>query len=108
MALQGFIRQTLGVMNRMTIAHSHQPKTQCTCEVPAKEVHQEGLRIAPGKTGAILNPSWWTSFAGTSHVHWVFGWWEWAIVILFMTPNVWRMKPWSAITVSYTHLRAHE
>ena len=30
-------------------------------------------------------------------MHWVFGWWEWAIVILFMTPNVWRMKPWSAI-----------
>lgn len=49
--------------------------------------------------GAILNPSWWTALAGTSHVHWVFGWWEWAIVILFMTPNVWRMKPWSAITL---------
>jgi AAT family amino acid transporter len=32
-------------------------------------------------------------------VHWVFGWWEWAIIVLFMTPNVWRMKPWSAITL---------
>lgn len=49
--------------------------------------------------GAALNPPWWTAIGGTSHVHWVFGWWEWAIVILFMTPNVWRMKPWSAITL---------
>jgi AAT family amino acid transporter len=49
--------------------------------------------------GAALNPSWWTDIGGTSHVHWVFGWWEWAIVILFMTPNVWRMKPWSLITL---------
>lgn len=49
--------------------------------------------------GAILNPSWWTGIGGTGHVHWVFGWWEWAIIILFMTPNVWRMKPWSLITL---------
>ena len=50
-------------------------------------------------TGPALNSSWWATLGGTSHVHWVFGWWEWAIVILFMTPNVWRMKPWSLITV---------
>ncbi|PHR23117.1 MAG: hypothetical protein COA36_17485 [Desulfotalea sp.] len=50
-------------------------------------------------TGPALNPSWWVGIGGTSHVHWVFGWWEWAIVILFMTPNVWRMKPWTLITV---------
>lgn len=49
--------------------------------------------------GAALNPPWWGGVGGTQHVHWVFGWWEWAIVILFMTPNVWRMKPWSAITL---------
>lgn len=49
--------------------------------------------------GTALNPPWWSAIGGTSHVHWVFGWWEWAIVILFMTPNVWRMKPWSAITL---------
>jgi AAT family amino acid transporter len=30
-------------------------------------------------------------------VHWVFGWWEWMIIVLFMTPNVWRMKPWTLI-----------
>jgi amino acid transporter, AAT family len=40
---------------------------------------------------------WWAGISGTPHVHWVFGWWEWAIIILFMTPNVWRMKPWSLI-----------
>jgi amino acid transporter, AAT family len=45
-----------------------------------------------------LNFPWWGGIAGTGHVHWVFGWWEWAIIVLFMTPNVWRMKPWSVIT----------
>lgn len=44
-----------------------------------------------------LNTPWWTGIAGTSHVHWVFGWWEWMIIVLFMTPNVWRMKPWTLI-----------
>ena len=32
-----------------------------------------------------MNFPWWTAIAGTSHVHWVFGWWEWMIVVLFMT-----------------------
>jgi amino acid transporter, AAT family len=44
-----------------------------------------------------LNFPWWGGINGTGHVHWVFGWWEWAIIVLFMTPNVWRMKPWSVI-----------
>ncbi len=43
-----------------------------------------------------LNVPWW-GFSGIKHVHWVFGWWEWMIIVLFMTANVWRMKPWSAI-----------
>ena len=46
-----------------------------------------------------LNTPWWTNIAGFSHVHWVFGWWEWMIVILFMTANVWRGKPWSAMSL---------
>jgi len=46
-----------------------------------------------------LGQPWWEGISGIKHVHWVFGWWEWMIVILFMTPNVWRMKPWSAITL---------
>ena len=49
-----------------------------------------------GKSYALGIP-WWGGIAGTMHVHWVFGWWEWAIIVLFMTPNVWRMKPWSVI-----------
>ncbi|MBU1536855.1 hypothetical protein KKF84_16135, partial [Myxococcota bacterium] len=44
-----------------------------------------------------LNTPWWTSINGTSHLHWVFGWWEWSIIALFMTANVWRGKPWSLI-----------
>lgn len=46
-----------------------------------------------------LNFPWWEGIAGTNHVHWVFGWWEWMIIVLFMTPNVWRMKPWSVINL---------
>jgi len=46
-----------------------------------------------------LNFPWWGGIAGINHVHWVFGWWEWMIIVLFMTPNVWRMKPWSLITL---------
>jgi AAT family amino acid transporter len=49
-----------------------------------------------GKSFALGLP-WWGGIAGTKHVHWVFGWWEWMIIVLFMTPNVWRMKPWSLI-----------
>jgi amino acid transporter, AAT family len=44
-----------------------------------------------------MNTPWWGDIDGTKHVHWVFGWWEWMIIVLFMTPNVWRMKPWSLI-----------
>jgi amino acid transporter, AAT family len=46
-----------------------------------------------------FNFPWWSGISGTGHVHWVFGWWEWAIIVLFMTPNVWRMKPWSVINL---------
>jgi AAT family amino acid transporter len=49
-----------------------------------------------GKSVA-LNFPWWESLVGINHVHWVFGWWEWMIIVLFMTPNVWRMKPWTLI-----------
>ncbi|HDM75598.1 MAG TPA: hypothetical protein ENG51_03910 [Deltaproteobacteria bacterium] len=51
------------------------------------------------KTPALATP-WWKDIGGTPHVHWVFGWWEWAIIILFITANVWRMKPWSAMNIS--------
>jgi len=53
-----------------------------------------------GNAYGALNTPWWGDIAGTKHVHWVFGWWEWMIIVLFMTPNVWRMKPWSAIKLS--------
>jgi AAT family amino acid transporter len=46
-----------------------------------------------------LSVPWWGDIAGIKHVHWVFGWWEWMIIVLFMTPNVWRMKPWSLISL---------
>ena len=46
-----------------------------------------------------LNTPWWGELAGTSHLHWVFGYWEWMIILLFMTANVWRGKPWSAMSL---------
>ncbi|HET6460395.1 MAG TPA: hypothetical protein VFG29_06370 [Syntrophales bacterium] len=46
-----------------------------------------------------MNTPWWGAIGGTPHLHWVFGWWEWAVIVLFMTANVWRMKPWSLITL---------
>lgn len=48
-------------------------------------------------TSFALNIPWWNDISGTAHVHWVFGWWEWTIIILFMTANVWRGKPWSEV-----------
>lgn len=48
-------------------------------------------------TSIGMNFPWWGNIDGTAHLHWVFGWWEWMIIVLFMTPNVWRMKPWSLI-----------
>jgi len=47
--------------------------------------------------GPALSAPWWAGFAGTGHVHWVFGWWEWAIIILFLFPNTFRMKPFGLI-----------
>ncbi len=47
----------------------------------------------------VLSTPWWSNLGGTPHVHWVFGWWEWAIIVLFMTANVWRMKPWTLIAL---------
>jgi AAT family amino acid transporter len=49
------------------------------------------------KGAPALGTSWWTAIGGTPHVHWVFGWWEWAVITLFMFPNVWRMKPFGLI-----------
>lgn len=46
-----------------------------------------------------LNTPWWSALAGTSHLHWVFGFWEWMIIVLFMSANVWRGKPWSALAL---------
>lgn len=44
-----------------------------------------------------LNTPWWSDIAGIGHLHWVFGFWEWMIIVLFLVANVWRGKPWSAL-----------
>ncbi len=49
-----------------------------------------------GKSYA-LNTPWWGGIAGTTHLSWVVGFWQWMIVIQYMTVQVWRMKPWSSI-----------
>jgi amino acid transporter, AAT family len=40
---------------------------------------------------------WWGAVDGVSHLNWVVGIWEWAIVYLFMTANVWSGKPWNLV-----------
>lgn len=47
-----------------------------------------------------IAPAWWSNLAGTGHLHWTFGWYEWCIVYLFLTATVWRGKPWSAMPVA--------
>ncbi len=49
-----------------------------------------------GKSYA-LNTPWWGAIAGTTNLSWVVGFWEWMIVIQYLTVQVWRGKPWSAI-----------
>jgi len=56
------------------------------------EVYSKTLGTSIG-----MNTPWWGKINGTGHLHWVFGWWEWAIIALFMTANVWRGKPWNKI-----------
>ena len=44
-----------------------------------------GVRIIAFGTAFAMGRPWWGSLAGTGHLHWVFGWWEWMIIVLFMT-----------------------
>jgi hypothetical protein len=59
---QGLPRQTFAVMKSTTIIRSYQPKTQCTCPVPAMDAHHDapvtidGVEVvskAPRKNGAM-------------------------------------------------------
>lgn len=58
------------------------------------------LFVAPHFTQTADAPAWWTELAGTNHLHWTFGWYEWCIVILFLTATVWRGKPWTALPLA--------
>ena len=53
-----------------------------------------------GKSFGFNTLPWWKDIVGIPHVHWVFGYWEWMIIVLFMLPNVWRMKPLGLIKAS--------
>jgi AAT family amino acid transporter len=52
-----------------------------------------------GKSYAINTP-WWGGIAGTTHLSWVVGFWQWMIVVQYLTVQVWRGKPWTAIKLS--------
>lgn len=60
-----------------------------------------GLVFVPFFMMALKNPLggtvWWESFAGTKHVNYVIGIYEWMIVYLFMTVNIWEGKPWHLV-----------
>ena len=53
-----------------------------------------------GKSFGFNTMPWWKDLVGFPHVHWVFGYWEWMIIVLFMLPNVWRMKPLGLIKLN--------
>jgi AAT family amino acid transporter len=53
-----------------------------------------------GKSFGFNTMPWWKDIVGIPHVHWVFGYWEWMIIVLFMLPNVWRMKPMALIKLN--------
>ena len=59
------------------------------------------LFVAPMFTQSAANPAWWTNIAGTSHLHWTFGWYEWCIIVLFLTATVWRGKPWNLLPLPH-------
>ncbi|TGE31591.1 hypothetical protein [Desulfosporosinus sp. Sb-LF] len=40
---------------------------------------------------------WWGAIDGVSHLNYVVGIWEWMVVYLFMTANVWSGKPWNLV-----------
>ena len=40
---------------------------------------------------------WWGVIDGVSHLNYVIGIWEWMVVYLFMTANVWSGKPWHLV-----------
>lgn len=40
---------------------------------------------------------WWGAIDGVSHLNYVIGVWEWMVVYLFMTANVWSGKPWDLV-----------
>jgi amino acid transporter, AAT family len=53
-----------------------------------------------GESLMVNNSPWWKNINGIGHLHWVFGWLEWAIVVLFMEANVWRGRFWSWLKLS--------
>lgn len=60
-----------------------------------------GIFVFPFFMMALKQPIgglvWWKGIAGTTHINWWIGWFEWCVVYLFMTANIWSGKPWNII-----------
>lgn len=62
-----------------------------------------GILIYPFYVHVALNQPlaaaapWWGAIDGVSHLNYVIGIWEWMVVYLFMTANVWSGKPWHLV-----------
>lgn len=57
-----------------------------------------GLMFVPAFMMALKDPLagtiWWEKLGGTKSPNFLVGIWEWMIVYLFMTANIWAGKPW--------------
>lgn len=62
-----------------------------------------GILIYPFYVHVALNQPlaaaapWWGAIDGVSHLNYVIGIWEWMVVYVFMTANVWSGKPWHLV-----------
>lgn len=110
-AVVGFVLISFYAYPVFTILLAKWPVDNCNITQPRKGVAEfcvgstltlifYALFVAPMFTQTAASPAWWTELAGTNHLHWTFGWYEWCIVVLFLTATVWRGKPWSALPLA--------
>lgn len=62
-----------------------------------------GLLIFPFFGNVVFGQSfvaafpWWNVLDGTPHLNYVVGFYEWAIIYLFFTANIWEGNPWNLV-----------
>jgi AAT family amino acid transporter len=60
----------------------------------------EQVTVAMGSVASYgFNPIWYAKWApvGAQNYYWVFGQWEWMVIVLFLAANTWQGWPWNYI-----------